>query len=641
MTSQPAATLNLMVVEDDPVFRQGLITSLNAYQDLQIALEASGETAIAGLLQWFEEGRSLDLILLSLDLGAANGVNTGLTLCQQLNARYPKIPILLLSTLPDPAVLAAALQTTAMGYCQKGTPTREIVLIIRQIAAGYPNWTQGMRSIAQALTQPTVPNSSPSALVSPPLTALDVMRRNMRLSGIQQIDAAIAQLNAQLSRTHLSVLDQLFLTGRRRELQTARWVVNRLLTSEAERLVDRLTALSGVPQTNQPTGARFVKRSRSFPPDFLRESQPTPQPTLTASAIALSATKSFAPIITLTPYTKISGETASADTLRSIQSSLLDATFAKLQGVLHNLTAYPLEIDILNNDKKHELLAIVLRQLEELLNDLRFSNLELAQLPAKRSIVLRNLWQAATSDFFGRYTTLSLSNFPTEPLQPPTVDVVEVLLLDVDVVQANILDKIPAVDDFLAHLLFQTPLMIDNTTHVVGSMEAMARLETLLENIMIQVANAVMQPLLNRFGDAIAIKQNFYDRRLLSIREIERFRNNLSWKYRVERLVGEPTAIFESRHTLFTLNSQGITQTSIYAPRNQELADLTGVRLAVTLALETRDAIAPRLQSAVSFVGSGVVYVLTEVIGRGIGLIGRGIIKGIGNALQDTRFSRR
>jgi DNA-binding NarL/FixJ family response regulator len=631
MTSQSTATLNLMLVEDDAAFRQGLITSLDAYPDLQIALEAdSGEAAIAQLVQWFEEGRSLDLILLSLDLRDVNGANIGLSLCQQLNAQYPQIPILLLSTLPDPAVLAAALQTTAMGYCQKNTATREIVLIIRQIAAGYPNWTQGMRSITQALTQPTVPNPNPVALSPPPLTALDVMRRNMRLSGMQQIDAAIAETNAQLSRTNLSVLDQLFFTGRRRELQTARWVVNRLLTSESERFADRLTALSeSVPQPNQPANARFVTRSRSFPQNSLRESQP-PLPSNLA-----------APAITLTPYTKISVDTASANNLRSIQASLFDNTFAKLQGDLHNLTAYPLEIDILNDDKKHELLAIVLRQLEDILNDLRFSNLELAQLSERRSTVLCDLWQAVTSDFFGRYTTLNLSNSPIGQLQPPTVDVVEVLLLDVDVVQANILDKIPAVTDFLAHLLFQTPLLIDNTTHAVGSVEAMARLETLLQNLMIQVANAVMQPLLNRFGDAIAIKQNFYDRRLLSIREIERFRNNLSWKYRVERLVGEPTAIFESRHTLFILEDQGITQTSIYAPRNQELADLTGVRLAVTLTLETRDAIAPRLQSAVSFVGSGVVYVLTEVIGRGIGLIGRGIIKGIGNALQDTRFSRR
>lgn len=626
MTSQPAATLNLMLVEDDPVFRQGLITRLNAYRDLQIVLEAdSGETAIAQLFQWFEEGRSLDLILLSLDLSAESGATTGGLLCQQLNARYPHIPILLLNTIPDPALLTAALQTQAMGYCQKDTAIGEIVLIIRQIVAGYPQWTQAMHSSAQTLTQPHVPNPTAS-LVLPPLTALEVIRRNMRLSGIQQIDSAIAQLNTQLSHANLSVLDQLFLTGRRRELQTARWVVNQLLTSQSERFIERLKRSGALPQLDEAAIGRFVKRS-------LRESQPASQP-MTPSLTAI------APITTPTLYTEISVQSASVEQIRSIQASLFDRTFAKLQGTLFNLSDRPLEIDILNDDKKRELLTIALRQLEEILNDLRFSNLERSQLLSKRSAVMRDLWQAATSDFFGRYSTLTLDN-PAGSLQSPTVDVVEILLLDVAIVQANILDKIPAVDDFLAHLLFQTPLLIDNTIYAVGSVEAMARLEALLQNMIIQVANAVMQPLLNRFGDAIAIKQTLYDRRLLSTREIERFRNNLSWKYRVERLLGEPTAIFESRYQLFELYDQGIIQTSIYAPRNQELADLGGVRLAVTLTLEARDAIAPRVRSAVSFVGSGVVYVLTEVIGRGIGLIGRGVIKGIGNALQDTRFSKR
>ncbi|PJF23626.1 MAG: DUF3685 domain-containing protein, partial [Phototrophicales bacterium] len=61
----------------------------------------------------------------------------------------------------------------------------------------------------------------------------------------------------------------------------------------------------------------------------------------------------------------------------------------------------------------------------------------------------------------------------------------------------------------------------------------------------------------------------------------------------------------------------------------------------VTLALETRDAIAPRLRSVISVIGSGVIYVLTEVIGRGIGLIGRGIIKGVNNVVQDGRYDRQ
>ena len=70
------------------------------------------------------------------------------------------------------------------------------------------------------------------------------------------------------------------------------------------------------------------------------------------------------------------------------------------------------------------------------------------------------------------------------------------------------------------------------------------------------------------------------------------------------------------------------------------MRDLTGIQLAVTLVLETRDAVAPRVRAAIAFVGSGLVYVLTEVVGRGIGLVGRGILQGIGSAWQDTKISR-
>jgi hypothetical protein len=132
-----------------------------------------------------------------------------------------------------------------------------------------------------------------------------------------------------------------------------------------------------------------------------------------------------------------------------------------------------------------------------------------------------------------------------------------------------------------------------------------------------------------------AIKQGFYDRQRLSTREIERFRNDLSWRYRRDRYVTEPLAMFESQYALFVLTELGIDQQLIYAPRRQELESLTGIPFAVTLLWEVRDAVAPRLRTATAFVGSGLVYVLTEVIGRGLGLVGRGILKGIGNAFQE------
>jgi hypothetical protein len=185
------------------------------------------------------------------------------------------------------------------------------------------------------------------------------------------------------------------------------------------------------------------------------------------------------------------------------------------------------------------------------------------------------------------------------------------------------------------------PLAIDNNINDAGIQASEDRACLLLENLTIQMANAVMQPLLNRFGNLESIKSGFYDRRLLSSREIERFRNDLSWRYRIDRYIGEPQAIFESQYRLFIFTNYGIDRIAIYAPRPQELSQLAGIPLVVTLALETRDALSPRLKSASIFVGSSIVYLLTEVIGRGIGLIGRGIVKGIGNIWQETNRTRK
>ena len=193
----------------------------------------------------------------------------------------------------------------------------------------------------------------------------------------------------------------------------------------------------------------------------------------------------------------------------------------------------------------------------------------------------------------------------------------------------------------LAYLLFQSSLDIDGASYIATTPEALRRGQFLLENLLIQVACAVMQPVLNRFAEVEILKRTLYQRRIFSTRDITRFRNDLSWRYRWDALVNEPKIIFESQYRLFALTPQGIQIHTIYAPRQAELASLSGTQYVMTLALEARDAIAPRLRSALSFIGSGVVFVLTEVLGRGIGLVGRGIFKGIGSAWQDHRFRER
>ena len=53
----------------------------------------------------------------------------------------------------------------------------------------------------------------------------------------------------------------------------------------------------------------------------------------------------------------------------------------------------------------------------------------------------------------------------------------------------------------------------------------------------------------------------------------------------------------------------------------------------VALLLETRDALAPQVQAVVQRLGDLAVVLLTQVLGRAIGLVGRGIAQGMGRGL--------
>jgi DNA-binding NarL/FixJ family response regulator len=580
MTNQPT---QILLIDDDPIFRLGLVTALEAFADLDIVAEVDTATAALERLTTLLSQERVNLIILDLALGRSLGSPlTGLSLCQQLKTDYPNLPILLLTPPSEPSQLTAAKRLGVEGYCAKGCAITLIVEAIRQVKAGESYW--------QML--PTPANSLP-----PPR-----WHTQLRQSGLQQIEVALRQVTAQLQQGNLSRLDWLFWTGRRRELLTARWLVNQLL----------------------PTDSGLVPANNSNSPI---EPQPrlnpsSPRPPVPQNRLRQSPTSALSK--------------TSSEALQFQPSTPQAMTLTKLDSSLANLTDIPLEIDILQVEKRRELLRTVLRKLEQMLDALHFSQVTIEQLSQKRSRLLHDLWQVSLTDFFGQYSTLVVEN--------ETIEQVETTLLqDWEVVQTAILEKIPLVTELFANLLFEAPLMIDNVSYPAHTPEAKARAELLLQNLIIQVANGVIQPLLNNFADIEIVKYNFYNKRYMSSREVSEFRNNVSrkyGKYRRSQLIDEPLAIFESRYDLLVLSDIGIKNVVIYSPRRKELEQLDGIRRNITIAYELRDAIAPRLRGTVGWVGKGVVYVLTQVLGRGIGLILRGVIQGVGSAWQDTWFGK-
>jgi DNA-binding NarL/FixJ family response regulator len=573
--------LKLLLIDQDPIFRLGLRVALEAIPDLQVTAMVETDTAALQILAEIaqQDPNQLNLVILELVNGrSTTSHQLGLQFCQQLKALYPNLPILLLSSVQQPGLLLAAKSIGVNGYCPKGTPIPELVAAIQQVANGGSHWFQNTETIITPNSSLLTPNSSPLPFFK--------LRNNLYLSGIAYIDATLAAVTAQLEVPGLPILDRAILAGQRRELLAARWLLNRLLISPQERQQQDISVVD----------------------------EPPVSPSLSS---AMQQTQMLPPLLTT----------------EALQSALFASCVTKLQFSLENVTDISLEIDILREQKKRELLYLILQKLAQQLDELRTSQIEINQLLEVKSTLTRDLWQAAITDFFGKFSRIKLGN--------QNIEIVNFLLQKSEIVQIEILNKIPLVSELYSYLLFQTELYINNVSYSAVSNEAKSQALMILENLLIQVANGVVQPLLNYLADVETIKKNFYGSQFISTREIERFRNELSWKYRFNNYINEAQAVFESRYEIFVIAPRGIAKTSIYAPRNQELEKLSNIPLLVTLILEFSDAIAPRLKSLLSFFGSGIVFILTQVIGRGLGLIGRGILQGIGSvSLVEKNFRR-
>ncbi len=565
MSNRP---LRLLLLNPDPIFRLGLKIALETIPHIQVVADAETDTVVWQILAQIalKDSEHINLVVWALGTGRySHHQPLDGQFYQQLKSLYPELPVLLLSSFPQPELLLTARKLGLKGYCPKDAPLSELVTAMQEVASGGDYWFDEMNIISPSTVSPLLLPNRLTKIASQ-------LQQNLRLSGIRQIDTNLTKVTAQLKIPGLTLIDQVILTGQRRELLAARWLLTKLL-GEPGQPSPFFTSTDNVPRM----------------PDVNHAIMPSD-------------------ISIINP--------------RALQSVLFASCVSKLQFSLQNLTDIPLEIDILREDKKRELFYIILQKLSLELDEIRDSQIELEQIGELRNTILTDLWQMTINDFFGKFARVKVDD--------RQIEVVNLLLRNGKIVQIEILDKIPLVMELFSYLLFQRDLQVDNNYYLAGSNEAKNQALLILENLLIQIANGVIQPLLNYLADLETIKQNFYSRKLISTREIERFRNDLSWKYRWHYYVNEAQAIFESRYEMLVLTSRGIAKTSIYAPRSQELVRLRGIPLLVTLILEFRDAIAPRLKSLLAFLGSGIVFILTQVIGRGLGLIGRGILQGIG-----------
>ncbi len=185
MTDQP---VNILLVEDDELFRLGLSTRLQQEPTLRIAAEAEdGETAIALVNQ-----QPFDVVLLDIGLPGIGGIEA----CRQIKQHHPTLPVLALTSHNQPALIARLIEAQAQGYCVKGIAAEALVLAIRSVAVGATWWDAIASQEIQAAFQSAAPTSG-SSPPSPSTTLTTLTKREQEILALM----AAGQSNQEIAET--------------------------------------------------------------------------------------------------------------------------------------------------------------------------------------------------------------------------------------------------------------------------------------------------------------------------------------------------------------------------------------------------------------------------------------------------------
>ena len=120
--------INIGIVDDHAIVRNGLRQFLSAYVDLRVAGEASNGSEAFELVR---QG-NVDVLLLDISMPGQGGVDA----LAAIKGRFPALKILILSGFPEAHYATALMRQGASGYINKSCDPEEIVNAVRTVALG-------------------------------------------------------------------------------------------------------------------------------------------------------------------------------------------------------------------------------------------------------------------------------------------------------------------------------------------------------------------------------------------------------------------------------------------------------------------------------------------------------------------------
>lgn len=120
--------IEIMVVDDHPVVRAGLVGLLTSQPDFKVVGEAANGQEALSLL----ETLTPNVVLMDLRMPQMDGVSA----IRQIRAKTTKVQVLVLTTYDTDSEIVRAVEAGATGYLMKDVPREELFRAVRLCAKG-------------------------------------------------------------------------------------------------------------------------------------------------------------------------------------------------------------------------------------------------------------------------------------------------------------------------------------------------------------------------------------------------------------------------------------------------------------------------------------------------------------------------
>ena len=121
-------SIKILLVDDQPLFREGLRTLLSVHSDFEIVGEAGNGQEAINLVR----SHTPSVVLMDLQMPVLDGVAA----THRLHEEYPQCRVIVLTTFDDDEKVFDGLRAGAVGYLLKDAPSEKLAEAIRVAARG-------------------------------------------------------------------------------------------------------------------------------------------------------------------------------------------------------------------------------------------------------------------------------------------------------------------------------------------------------------------------------------------------------------------------------------------------------------------------------------------------------------------------